>query len=460
MHPYYDYGQAYTSENSLDGLPDDSTQPLRGEFNQLKKLKAMYPDLKILISVGGWTGSTYYSDLALTEESRERFVNKCIDEFILGNLPADNGAGGKGSAAGIFDGFDLDWEFPVSGGLDGIRHDKNDKENFTRLIALFRKKLDEINPGYILTAAVPADKPYINNYDLTNDQKYLNWFNLMTYDFHGSWDKAAAHHTNLFSSYEDTTDNFAESSFDKSVKYLLDTLKVNSLKIIPGAAFYGKGWKVKDSLNYGLYQPVVPDSVINDSGKDGYRDLAALLNKGYEYHWDTLAMAPWLYSPRDKIFWSYDDPKSIALKSRYVDAYNLGGLMFWDISGDDSEGTLVSTVYTRNMPGFKIDSPARGKSKPFVEITSPGGNETFFEGSNIIINTRQTDEGGSIKKVEFFGDDSSLGYVTEPPFDWVWFNVRRGNRKISAVATDNLGNKAYSLPVSINIKIKRPAGNK
>ena len=452
MHPYYDYVQPYSAANSLDGLPDDSTQPLRGEFNQLKKLKAMYPGLKILISIGGWTGSVYYSDLARTKESRERFADDCINEFILGNLPADSGAGGKGTAAGIFDGFDLDWEFPVSGGIDGIHHDKNDKENFTKLISLFRKKLDEINPDYILTVAVPADKPNIDNYDLTGDQKYLNWYNLMTYDFHGGWDKVAAHQTNLFSSKEDTTDNGAERSFDKSVKYLLDTLKISPSKIIPGAAFYGRGWKDVDSVNYGLYQPGDPAAGKYETGIDDYRNLIPLLKKGYECHWDSEAMAPWLYSPRDKVFWSFDDPKSIALKSRYADAFNLGGLMFWEISGDDSIGTLVNTIYTRNMPDVKFDSLSGGKSEPFVEITSPENKETFLEGSNIIINTRQTDKGGLIKKVEFFGNGSSLGYVTGPPFNWVWFNVPVGNLKISVVATDNFGNKAYSDPISINIR--------
>lgn len=452
INSFRDYRQIYNSNNSIDGLADDSSQSLRGEFNQLKKLKAMYPDLKILISIGGWSGSVYFSDLALTEKSREKFAGECINEFILGNLPADSGAGGKGSAAGIFGGFDFDWEFPVSGGTEGIHHNKNDKENFSKLIAMFRKKLDAVDSSYILTATIPADKPNVDNFDIKKDQKYLNWFNLMTYDYHGGWDNVASHQTNLFSSTSDTSANGVCRSMDKSVKYLLDSLGIPSSKIIPGAAFYGRAWRVDDSVNYGLYQPGKPPSEKSGSDLVNYRSLLQLMNEGYGYHWDNKAMAPWLYSPAKKIFWSYDDPKSVALKTRYADAYNLGGLMFWEISGDDSAGTLVGTIFNGNMPDFKPETIKPGKSFPSVKIIIPGKKQNVYEHSNLIINTLSGDKGAVIKKMEFFAGDSSLGYVTIPPFNWVWFNVKRGKHKISAVATDNLGNKIKSRPVLVNVK--------
>src|ERR1035437_2987412 len=108
MNPYLDYQQVYSADSSVDGVADDSTQPLRGQFNQLRILKTKYPGLKIVISIGGWTGSALFSDAALTSESREKFVNDCIDKFIYGNLPKRNNVGGNGVAAGIFDGFDID----------------------------------------------------------------------------------------------------------------------------------------------------------------------------------------------------------------------------------------------------------------------------------------------------------------------------------------------------------------
>jgi chitinase len=451
LNPKFDYEQTYSADMSIDGVADDSTQPLKGQFNQLKKLKSEYPSLKILLSIGGWGGGTYFSDAALTSESRKIFVDDCINKYILGNISTDSTGIRKGIAAGIFDGFDIDWEFPVKGGPEGTHNSINDKENLTKLLASFREKLDEINPNLILTNAVAAGKPNLDNFDIINDQKYLNWFNIMTYDFHGSWDKTTAHHTNLLSSPEDTTDNGAEQSFNKTVKYFIDSLDVNTNKIVPGAAFYGKCWFNVDSMNNGLYQTGTDSAESTEKGLGNFSNFYNLQSNGYKYYWDYLAMAPWLYNPRKKIFWTFDDEKSIALKSRYVDAYNLRGLMFWEISEDDSTGTLVNTIYTRNMPNIKIHKTHRSKSIPLIKITQPKSTCAFSAGSNIIINTNEIDRKSSIIKVEFFGDNFSLGYDTKAPFDWVWFNVQQGRHKIKATATDKNGNIKTSKEVTINI---------
>lgn len=444
---YEAYQQVYTSKMSIDGVADDSTQPLRGQFNQLKKLKARHPALRILLSIGGWGGSKYISDALLTPELREKFVDEVINRYILGNLPEVNNAGGKGVAAGIFDGIDIDWEFPLKGGAEGIHNNKNDKENLTALLALFRKKFDAINPALILTAAIPADKPNVENYDIKTDQQYLNWINLMTYDFHGSWNKVTAHHTNLLSSPQDSTDNGMEHSLDRSVKYFIDSLGVSSYKIIPGAAFYGKYWVDVDSANHGLYQPAKDSSGIFKEGFGNYYNLQNLGSMGYKYYWDTLALAPWYYNSKTKVFWTLDDPKSISLKVHYERAYNLGGIMCWEISGDDSAGTLINTMNTGKMPDIKVNNPHLGASKPLIEITSPINETSFTIGSNVIINTNAIDKNGTIIKVEYFGDDKYLGYDTKAPFDWAWFNVKEGKHKIVVVATDNNGNQAISKPV-------------
>jgi len=451
LNPNVDYQQSYSADMSIDGIPDDSTRPLKGQFNQLKKLKAEYPNLKVLLSIGGWGGSTFYSDAALTAESRNIFVDDCINKFILGNLSKNSTGSRKGIAAGIFDGFDIDWEFPVKGGSEGTHNNANDKENLTKLLALFREKLDEINPELILTAAVAADKPNLDNFDIKNIQKYLDWFNLMTYDFHGNWDKATAHHTNLLSSPNDTTDNGAKLSFNKTVKYFIDSLGVNSKKLVPGAAFYGKCWFNVDSTNNGLYQTGTDSAGALENNPGNFTNLCMLESNGYKYNWDCLAMAPWLYNPGKKIFWTFDDQKSIALKSRYVVAYNLRGIMFWEISEDDSIGTLVHTIYTRNMQDIKINKTHPGKSYPSIKITQPKIADTFSTGSNIIINTSEIDKGNSVIKVDFFGDNVFLGYDTKAPFDWVWFNIPRGRHKIKATAIDENGNRKTSKEVTINI---------
>lgn len=440
MSTYYDYQQTYPGSISVDGIADDSIQPLRGQFNQLKKLKKLHPDLKIIISLGGWTGSIYFSDAALTSASRELFVNDCIDKFIRGNLPKDNNSGGIGTAKGIFDGFDIDWEFPVEGGDTGIHHNPYDKDNFSALIELFRKRLDEINPKLLLTAAIPAGTKDLWKFNLYKDQNTLNWINLMTYDFHGGWDSVTGHHTNLFG---------GQQSFSNTIRYFLDTLKIKSNKIIPGAAFYGHGWKVADTINDGLFRRTVANG-ITGSGFNNYSDLEPLLKKGYEYNWDDSAMAPWLFNPLDSVMVSFDDTKSIALKSQYVNAHNLRGIMFWEISGDDQKGTLVNTIYNHNMPEIHL---AKKISK--IKIIEPLSSNVITSGSDIIIKTNINANDISLAKVEFYCDNKSLGYCTKFPFDWVWFNTPVGKHKLKVVATFDNHEKKTSPLVLINVKEKK-----
>jgi chitinase len=448
--PYPNYQEIYTSEMSIDGIADSADQPLRGQFNQLRKFKIRHSNLKVMLSIGGWGGSTYFSDMALTPGSREKFVDSCIGWFIKGNLPVENGAGGKGSAAGLFDGIDIDWEFPISGGPEGTHYNPNDRENMTALFALFRKKLDEIRPGLLLTSAISARTWEFWKYNFNQDQNYLDWFNVMTYDYHGVWDSLTGHHTNLLSSSKDPDPH--KESLDHTVKYLIDTAKVSSFKIIPGAAFYGKGWGNVDSVNYGLYQPGISQRFFIRV-QDHY-DLSDLFKQGYQRHWDNDAMAAWLYNKEEKIFWSYDDICSIALKSRYADAYNLRGLMFWSINGDDTLGTLVNTIYNRNMPDFAAFTYNLNNALPEIKVVKPENLNKIGSGSNFIIRTSSNDNDGRVVKVEFFVDKSSIGYSTIAPFDWVWFNTTQGKHEIKAVATDNNGGKTASQPIIINVTAK------
>jgi hypothetical protein len=271
----------------------------------------------------------------------------------------------------------------------------------------------------------------------------------MTYDYHGIWNNASAHHTNLLSSSADTTENGERNSFDKSIKYFIDSVHVDSRKIIPGAAFYGKSWTNVDQVNGGLYQP---GTFPAKGGWGNYSYLSTLESKGYKYYWDSLAMAPWLYNKDKKIFWTFEDPKSVALKSRYVDAYNLGGLMFWELTGDDSLGTLLNTMYKRNMPDIKIDRNKNGTTLPSIKILKPLSTDLIRSGSNLIISTIETGDMRTLKKVEFYGDDKSLGYNTKAPFDWVWFNIPEGEHKIKVIATDYKGDTTISKELIIKVK--------
>jgi GH18 family chitinase len=449
--PYAAYQQIYTGGTdgmSIDGVADAPGQALMGHFNQLRKLKLDHPNLKILISIGGWTGSTYFSDAALTPESRQRFVESCIDMFINGNLPEENGVGGSGVAAGIFDGIDIDWEYPVTGGDAGIHHNSNDDVNLSLLLAEFRKQL---GPDLLLTAATPASDFRAQNFRINHDQQYVDWFLLMSYDFHGTWERSTGHLTNLLTSPDDPSSDAFKLSMDSTVRLYHDTYSVSPEKLIPGAAFYGRGWKGVSSTNDGLYQSGRPASGKYEDGYNYYVDLVPLLGQGYTTFWDDKAMAAWLYSSSDKIFWTLDEPQSLALKKRYVDAYKLGGIMFWEISGDDSQGTLINSVATANPPGGSTcDEPTQGNIN--INITNPDDCGISFEGFNVIINADVIDPDGKVKQVEFFVDSESLGYDTQAPYSWAWFNVPPGTFFLTAVATDNECRQTTSEPIIVTVK--------
>lgn len=451
MSRYLDYQQVYSAEMSVDGVADDSLQPLRGEFNQLRKLKAKYPGMKILLSIGGWTGSVYYSDLAATPESREKFITECIQLFIRGNLPTENSAGGKAVGKGIFDGFDIDWEFPLDGGVDGIHHLKTDRENLSALLLRFRQKLNEIDPHLLLTMAVPARTTDMYKYNFYKDQEQLDWYNLMTYDFHGSWDSKTGHHTNLF--VPDTNRMSPdESSLDKTVRYLRDSLHVSSSKLVPGVAFYGKGWKHVSPQNHGLNQGGSAADGRFEPSSNNYCDLLPLLNGKAEYHHDDLAMAPWLYDPKDSVFWSFDDARSVALKSRYAEAYNLRGIMTWEISGDDPSGTLIKTMAGKNMPDIKLVKRGRTLKSSELAIQQPVQGGVYAAHSDIILTAKCKSD--DITRIEFFGDSKSLGYITKFPASWVWFNVPSGTHTIKIIATDKHGNRVLPEQGSVTIMVR------
>ena len=349
--PVAAYQQSYTNAMSVDGV-GDTGQPLRGHFNQLRELKSLFPNLKVVVSLGGWLGSTWFSDAAATAASREAFVTSCLGMFVDGDLPAVSGAGGLGAASNVFDGFDLDWEYPVAGGAQGTHHRSDDGANFTLLLAEFRRQFAlRGRSDLLLTMAGPGSDYRGQNFHLSEDHQYLDFVSVMTYDYHGAWERSTGHHTNLCTSPDDPSSETWRVSLDKSVKLYRDVYLVPAAKIVPGGAFYARGWKGVRSTNNGLYQRgsgAAPGKYEN--GSDLYRDLPVSANgdpvpgSGFTRYWDAKAQAPWLFNPLSGIFWSYDDANSLALKGEYVRFHRLGGLMFWELSGDNAAGALFQQM--------------------------------------------------------------------------------------------------------------------
>lgn len=337
-----DVTRRFLAHESVDGQPDGEAG-LHGNFNQLRKLKQKHPHLKVLISIGGWTGSDRFSDIALTGSTRREFVTSCIDLFFE-------------ETPGVFDGIDLDWEFPVAGGLKTGR--AADRRNFTLLLAEFRLQLDQLQrpPGSppLLTIATSARPAEYANLELDAIHPYVDWINLMTYDFHILTEPVTNFNAPLYASPTDPDpDPVIRERFnlDAAVRGYLSA-GVPAHKLVVGVPFYGRGWQGVAAANHGLYQIAPhPAAGTREPGTFDYYDLASNYLPVYERHWHPEACVPWLYNPPDGTFITYDDPVSIAQKVKYVQDNQLGGLMCWELSSDDPAGTLIQTLsagITRN----------------------------------------------------------------------------------------------------------------
>jgi chitinase len=329
-----DYERPYDASESVDGKADSTQRhAVRGNFGQLLKLKAAYPRLKVLISLGGWTLSSHFSEAASTAASRQAFVASCVGLFIKGDL------GDGMSIAGLFDGIDVDWEYPGACG-NTCAFSAADPQNFTALAAEFRRQLDRLDKRYLLTIATPGVHDQYSLLELNAVHPYVNYINLMTYDLHGTWEKTTNHHAALYANPAEPAEN-ANRNVDRAVTDYL-AAGVPPGKLVLGVPFYGHGWKGVPNANNGLYQPAAgPAKAGDESGSGGYRLLKDL---GYPGFRDPVAQAFWVYSAATGVFWSYDDPASLVNKTNYIKSKGLAGAMSWELSNDDASATLLTTL--------------------------------------------------------------------------------------------------------------------
>ena len=217
-----------------------------------------------------------------------------------------------------------------------------DSQNFTLLLAEFRRQLTAINPKLLLTIAAPAGKPQTDKLELSAIQQHLDWLNIMTYDMHGAWDAPGPtnFHAPLYTSADDPTPQTTGAlSIDAAVSRYLNG-GVPPAKITVGIPFYGRGWTAVGSNNHGLYQAANgPAHGTYEAGIEDYHVLAARKAPGFH---DDKAGAFWTFDGTE--FWSYDDPQNIALKTAYVRKKGLGGVMVWSLDGDTKDGELMRAV--------------------------------------------------------------------------------------------------------------------
>ena len=294
-------------------------------IRSLVALKARNPALRILVSVGGWQADGF-SDAALSAQSRDSFARSAVAFVRLHRL----------------DGVDLDWEYPGQG-IAGIEHRTEDKENFTLLLKAVRAQLDAASDAdgragpdrYLLTIA-SADREYFDHTEMDRLHLYLDWINVMAYDFFNSLTPTTGHHAGLYpSEHAAPTDRSADASIRQHL-----AAGIPPGKLVLGVAFYGRRFEGVSSLHDGLNQKYA-----SYGGDLSYAQLVdcCIDRNGFERRWDVRARAPYLWNVSTRTFISYDDPESIAGKAAYARQNRLGGVMFWELS-QDRNGELLNAV--------------------------------------------------------------------------------------------------------------------
>ncbi|MDF2485277.1 MAG: glycoside hydrolase family 18 [Herbinix sp.] len=276
-----------------------------------------------MIAVGGWSWSSRFSDAALTDAARTVFADSCVDFIVKYGL----------------DGVDIDWEYPVVGGLSTNIRRPEDKYNFTLLMQKLREKLDlrgaTDGKDYILSFAGAAGSWYLNNIELSKLSQYVDYANVMTYDLHGSWDSYTDFNAPLYDN-SDVSPQY-KGSVDQSVNSWLQT-GFPAEKLIMGVPFYGYLYKAVGNSNNGLYQ------TYSGAASISYANIAAnyLNAPGYVRFFHNVSKIPWLFNGTN--FISYEDAESMGLKASYIKSKDLGGAMIWELSQDPNE-VLLSALY-------------------------------------------------------------------------------------------------------------------
>ncbi len=358
---------------------------LAGNFQQLSELKAKYPDLKAIMSLGGYNGSAFFSAAAATPASRQAFVSSCVNMFIKGNAPAASGLPVTGSqqsilpaaaAAGIFDGFDIDWEYPAdNNGAPGNLFSPADTENFVLLLREFRSQLNALSAStgkrYTLTVEMPAGTQNAQYLEPAAMARYVDDEVVMDYDFQGPWDATgpANFDSNLYESPNAPNTTAEPLISDSSTVNYYEQRGVQRRQLVVGMPYYGHGWTgVAAGSDYGLYGAAAGPATSPDinslgqsvpgldgtdpAGTSDYYELAT--QPGYSWHFDPVAGATWLYNPTTRALWSVENPAEVFEKALYVDREGLAGASVWALEGD-SQNALTSAL----TAGLQQGSPFR-----------------------------------------------------------------------------------------------------
>lgn len=312
-------------KDSMAWLTNIATDTIN--FRNLVSLRKDNPDLKIVISIGGWSWSENFSDAVLTPSSRKKFAETSVAIVEKYDL----------------DGVDIDWEYPGFKGEDNVFRPE-DKENFVLMFKELRSSLDALSgkngKKLLLTTAVPCFTDFLDRNDMGEAGKYLDLVNLMAYDFYVSG-PFGGHHSNLYHS----EDYNAEQSGNRAVnEYVARGVPIE--KLVLGIPFYGRSWLMQSGDNHGINRAI--ESVTRAGGYSFVKD-SMMVKPGLIRHWDDNAKMPYLFNEETKQLVAYDDEESVSIKCDYVIEKNLAGVMFWQYASDPKL-YLLNTINEKIAP--------------------------------------------------------------------------------------------------------------
>jgi len=314
---YADYDKFYDAASSVDGTSDTwDAGALRGNFNQLRKLKAMHPGLKVLWSFGGWSWSGGFGQAAANAAA---FADSC---YRLVEDPR---------WADVFDGIDIDWEYPNACGL---QCDTSGANAFPALMSALRQRFGSDN---LVTAAITADGSdggKIDAADYGAAAQSVDWYNVMSYDYFGAFDAdgPTAPHSPLTAYDGIPTQGF---NTDAAIQKLKGK-GIPAAKLLLGIGFYGRGWTgVTQAAPGGSATGPAPGTY-----EQGIEDYKVIKDRCPP----TGTVAGTAYAFCGNQWWSYDTPDTIRGKMSYANSQGLGGAFFWELSGDTPNGELITAM--------------------------------------------------------------------------------------------------------------------
>ncbi|CAM4521620.1 chitinase [Paenibacillus endophyticus] len=361
-------------------------------FAAFAEMKQTNPHLKMMISVGGWTWSKNFSNMAATEEARRTFANsavKFLREYEL-------------------DGIDIDWEYPVEGGESYNVHRPEDKENFTLAMSTIREALDaagsEDGKYYLLTIASGQGDSFVVNADLANASNYLDFINIMTYDYSGSWEMLAHHNAPLYADKNHPKEAAARNHVSGGALGHLNG-GVPDYKLVLGIPYFGKGWSGCPEPGEYAACSTVPAGTW-EAGIFDFTDLEEnfVNTNGFVRHWNEASKVAYLYNSESQTFITYNDKTSMMYNASFVKSLNLAGVMNWDNSGD--RNLTLSTQLVHDLP---INGVVNSDALP-----APDNLVLLSSNQNAI--SLQWSAAEHATGYEVFVNNQYAGYTTETKF--------------------------------------------